>query len=74
MKTILMVASSAAALGLAACGQGAYEEAGERADTAYEQATTGTTDLGQGKLEEQGEQLDELHDETGATPPPPTTP
>ena len=46
MKTILMATAAAAMLGLAACGQGPNEEAGEAADTAYEQSTTGTTDLG----------------------------
>jgi ABC-type glycerol-3-phosphate transport system substrate-binding protein len=73
MKTILMTTAAAAlALGLAACGQGANEEAGEAADSAYEQSTTGTTDLGQGPQEEAGEALDEAQGEAaegGTTPP-----
>lgn len=82
MNKMWLVAAAAAALGVAACGQGPNEEAGERADTAYEQSTTGTTDLGQGPNEEAGEAIDEAtHGE--ATPgsttttnpaPAPTTP
>jgi ABC-type glycerol-3-phosphate transport system substrate-binding protein len=78
MKSILMAAAVAATLGLAACGQGANEEAGEAADTAYEQSTTGTTDLGQGPAEEAGEAIDQATDgapaSNEATTPAPTTP
>ena len=49
-------------LGVVACSQGPNEEAGEAADTNYEQSTTGTTDLGQGPAEETGEALDEAAD------------
>jgi ABC-type glycerol-3-phosphate transport system substrate-binding protein len=77
---IALIAASALALGAAACSQGPAEEAGEAADTAYEQSTTGTTDLGQGPAEEAGEAIDEAAD--GADPIPgdstttqtPTTP
>lgn len=65
LKTIL---AAGAALSLAACGQGPSEEAGEQADTAYEQSTTGETNLGQGPMEEAGEQVDEA--QTGESPPP----
>jgi ABC-type glycerol-3-phosphate transport system substrate-binding protein len=82
MKKVLMSAAvSAILLGAAACSQGPNEEAGESADTAYEQSTTGTTDLGQGPQEEAGEQVDAV---TGGEPagsstsdpaaPPATTP
>jgi hypothetical protein len=77
MKTLLMTAAAAAILGLAACGQGANEEAGEAADTSYEQSTTGTTDLGQGPQEEAGEAVDEATDGAPAADPAapaPTTP
>jgi hypothetical protein len=78
MRTVLMLAASAALLGVAACSQGPAEEAGEAADTAYEQSTTGTTDLGQGPAEETGEAIDEAADGADATPgdttPAPTTP
>lgn len=81
MKTILMATAAAAMLGLAACGQGPNEEAGEAADTAYEQSTTGTTDLGQGPQEEAGEAVDEATDGAPAgsstsdpAAPPATTP
>jgi hypothetical protein len=80
MKTMLMTAAAAAILALAACGQGANEEAGEAADSSYEQSTTGTTDMGQGPQEEAGEALDEAQGEAAegntATPttPAPTTP
>jgi hypothetical protein len=68
MKTLLMTAAAAAMLGLAGCGQGPNEEAGEAADTAYEQSTTGTTDLGQGPMEEAGEAADEAADGHDAVP------
>lgn len=78
MKTILLTAAAAAMLGLAACSQGPNEEAGEAADTAYEQSTTGTTDLGQGPQEEAGETLDEATQGAPAandsTTPAPATP
>jgi hypothetical protein len=77
MKKILMSAATAAVLlGVAACSQGANEEAGEAADTAYEQSTTGTTDVGQGPQEEVGEQVDEATDGAPASneAAPPTTP
>jgi hypothetical protein len=80
MKTILMTAAAVAMLGMAACSQGTNEEAGEAADTAYEQSTTGTTDMGQGPQEEAGEAADAAATDT-TTPPPadgtapaPTTP
>ena len=57
MRTIAMTAAAVAILGLAACGPGPAEEAGEAADSAYEQSTTGTTDLGQGPAEETGEAI-----------------
>jgi len=78
MRTIAMTAAAVAILGLAACGQGPAEEAGEAADTAYEQSTTGTTDLGQGPAEETGEAIDEAADGADPVPgdatPAPTTP
>ncbi len=64
-------------LGVVACSQGPNEEAGEAADTAYEQSTTGTTDLGQGPMEEAGEALDEAttaRRRTGRFTPATTTP
>lgn len=82
MKKVLMSAAAAAVLlGAAACSQGPNEEAGEAADTAYEQSTTGTTDLGQGPQEEAGEQVDATTDgapasneATDPAAPPATTP
>lgn len=79
LKSLLGATAALGLLGVAACGQGANEEAGEAADTAYEQSTTGTTNLGQGPQEEAGEQLDEAQgeaaegDATTTTPPPATT-
>lgn len=75
LKSFLVAAAAIALLG--ACSQGENEEAGEAADTAYEQSTTGTTDLGQGPMEEAGEQADEADDASGDTntqAPPSTTP
>jgi hypothetical protein len=79
LKTILASGAALSLVAVAACGEGPDEEAGEAADTAYEQSTTGTTDLGQGPMEESGEAIDEATDGAtdGATAPPPgetTTP
>ena len=79
LKSLLAATAAAALLSVAACGQGATEEAGEAADTAYEQSTSGSTDLGQGPMEEAGEAVDEATDGVpagDATPetPPATTP
>lgn len=71
MRVLITAAAAACALALGACTQGTNEEAGEQADTAIEQSTTGETDLGQGPMEEAGEQLDEATD--GATTTPPAT-
>ena len=73
-KTLLVAVASAALLAAAACTQGPNEEAGEAADTAYEQSTTGETDLGQGPMEEAGEQADEASETTPPPAEPPTTP
>ncbi len=62
LKSVLAATAAVALLGAAACSQGPNEEAGEAADTAYEQSTTGTTDLGQGPAEEAGEAIDEATD------------
>jgi len=75
LKSLLGAAAAASLLGVVACSQGPNEEAGEAADTNYEQSTTGTTDLGQGPAEEAGEALDEAQGEAaeGNTTPPATT-
>jgi len=74
LKSMLATAAAVAALSLAACGQGPAEEAGEAADTAYEQSTTGTTDLGQGPAEEAGEAIDEATQGESTTTTTTTTP
>lgn len=77
LKSLLAATAAAALLSVAACGQGPNEEAGEAADTAYEQSTTGTTDLGQGPMEEAGEAVDAATDGAPAdapTAPPAETP
>lgn len=71
MRALITIAAATFALGAAACSQGPNEEAGERADTAREQATTGQTDYGQGPMEEAGEHADEATN--GATTTPPAT-
>ncbi|MFN3462626.1 MAG: hypothetical protein ACK4X1_00990 [Terricaulis sp.] len=75
LKSLLGAAAAVSLLGVVACSQGPNEEAGEAADTNYEQSTTGTTDLGQGPAEEAGEALDEAQGEAaeGNTTPPATT-
>jgi hypothetical protein len=80
MRLLITAAATAFALGLGACTQGTNEEAGEAADTAAEQSTTGETNMGQGPMEEAGEQTDETTEgstgvgDTTTTTPPPTTP
>jgi hypothetical protein len=66
LKSLLGAAAAVSLLGVVACSQGPQEEAGENADNAYEQSTTGTTDMGQGPQEEAGEAAD-----AGATTTPP---
>ena len=79
LKSLLGAAAAVSLLGVVACSQGPNEEAGETADTNYEQSTTGTTDLGQGPAEEAGEALDAQTNgapagDTTTTPPATTTP
>ena len=79
LKSVLAATAAAALLSIAACSQGPNEEAGETADTAAEQAATGTTDMGQGPAEEAGEALDAQTNgapsgDTTTTPPATTTP
>lgn len=78
LKSVIAAVAAASLFGIAACSQGPNEEAGEAADNAYEQSTTGTTNPGQGPLEEAGEQIDQATEgqpaENPATPPPATTP
>lgn len=78
LKSLLGAVAAIGLLGVVACSQGPNEEAGEAADTNYEQSTTGTTDLGQGPAEEAGEALDETTNGAPAgettTPPATTTP
>lgn len=54
LKSLLGAAAALSMLGVVACSQGPNEEAGEAADTNYEQSTTGSTNLGQGPAEEAG--------------------
>lgn len=68
LKSLLGAAAAVSLLGVVACGQGPQEEAGEAADSAIEQTTTGTTDLGQGPMEEAGEAADEAADGADAVP------
>lgn len=74
MKSILAAGAALSLIAVAACSQGPNEEAGEAADTAAEQAATGTTDLGQGPQEEAGEQLDATTEGVPAGDPAPATP
>ncbi len=70
MRTAFAAGVAACALALAACGQsavqGSAEEAGERADTQFEQATEGSTDLSDGPLENAGEAIDEAKQDAQA--------
>lgn len=77
LKALVTAAAAASLFGVVACSQGPNEEAGEAADTAAEQSTSGETNLGQGPAEEAGEQLDEATDGAPAADPaapPPATP
>lgn len=68
MHKFLAAGVAAFALALGACSdgattQGSAEEAGERADTQFEQATQGSTDLSDGPLENAGEAIDEARED-----------
>jgi hypothetical protein len=52
------LAAAAACIALGACQPGAAERAGEDADSAYEEATTGEKDLADGPMENAGEAID----------------
>jgi predicted small lipoprotein YifL len=58
LKSVLTAAAAACLLSVAACGQGPAEKAGQAADTAYEQSTTGTTNPTDGPAENAGEAID----------------
>lgn len=59
MKRIIIAASAlVAGMSLAACSPGDAEKAGEKADSAYEETTTGQKDLTDGPLENAGEAID----------------
>jgi hypothetical protein len=58
LKIIASATVAIAALGLAACGEGSAEKAGESADSAIENATQGHENLGDGPLEQAGENVD----------------
>ncbi len=88
LKSILAAGAAMSLLGLVACndsgGADSAEEAGQAADTAYEQGMTGQTNMGDGPAENAGEAIDEqrekaadvaeeAHENAPATPPP-TTP
>ncbi len=70
MKLVFAASLAALALTLGACGdadvaQGSAEQAGERADTQFEQATQGSTDLSDGPLENAGEAIDDARENAG---------
>ncbi len=58
LKSFAAAAVFAAALSLAACGQGSAEKTGENLDSAMENATQGHENLGDGPLEKAGENVD----------------
>jgi len=58
LKSFGIAAAAAGALCLAACGPGGAEKAGERADSAIENATQGHDNAGDGALEQAGETVD----------------
>lgn len=57
-RTIIAVTAILSGAALAACTPGDAEKAGERADSAYEEATEGQKDLADGPLENAGESVD----------------
>lgn len=59
LKSFAAAAFAAAALNLAACGQGSAEKTGENLDSAMENATQGHENLGDGPLEQAGENVDQ---------------
>jgi hypothetical protein len=69
LKSFLTAAAIAALMSAAACGPStdSAEKAGEAADTAYEQATTGETSLSDGPAENAGEAVDEATENAATT-------
>ena len=63
---IAAIAAACLAFLVAACGQDPGERAGERADTAYENATYGHADLSDGPMENAGERVDNAADDAAA--------
>jgi hypothetical protein len=63
LKTIACAWALAGLAGLGACSEGSSENAGEKMDSAIEQATQGHENKGDGALEKAGEQVDKV---TGA--------
>ena len=59
LRTFAYTAAAASALALAACGENSAEQAGEKADSAIEEAAQGQENLGDGPLERAGESIDE---------------
>jgi hypothetical protein len=59
LKSFAAAAFAAAALSLAACGQGSAEKTGENLDSAMENATQGHVNSGDGALEQAGENVDQ---------------
>ncbi len=57
-KIIAAAAAAAFALGLAACGEGGAEKAGENLDSAIEETTQGSENLNDGAFEQAGEGID----------------
>jgi len=57
-RTAIAIFAILAGASLAACSPGTAEKAGEKADSAYEESTTGQKDLTDGPLENAGEAVD----------------
>ena len=57
-RTFIALSAIIAGFSLAACTAGDAEKAGERADSAYEEAVDGQKDLTDGPLENAGEAID----------------
>ena len=58
LRPLLIATAAAGLLGLAACGQGSAEKAGENVDSAVENATQGHENLGDGPAEQVGQAVD----------------
>ena len=68
LKTWICIGAAAGFVGLAACTEDSAEQAGEKIDSAIEEATQGEKKLGDGPFEKAGEAVDRTTNTTNTDP------